>query len=229
VTWGRLYQGIPQSKSGRADGQDTTGFVEGLSTVDTRCSTSRPNAAAVRLSEGESFLEAMTQEAETGVFYHDVATTPEKFKGLAARYNALGGGGAGNQIVDAGGTGSDNTSVWFVTWGEKATHLIHPKGTKAGIDRQDKGEQRVTDTNGNAYYVKEELFRWHLGVAVRDWRYNARIANIDVSDMHRRHGRPLQVHAQGFYKLQGVYATAMRDGSGRSTRTPRSRAARSST
>ena len=214
VAWGRLYQGIPQSKSGRANVTDTTGFVEGLSTVDTRLLDITKNAAALRDSEGRAFLEAMVQEAETGVFYHDIVTTPEKFKGLAARYNATGGGGAGNQIVKAGGAGSDNTSVWFVTWSEMATHLIHPEGTKAGIQREDKGEQRVTDSDGLAYYVKEELFRWHLGVAVRDWRFNARIANIDVSDLIAGTVDIYKFMRQAFYKLQGVYATALRNGDG---------------
>jgi hypothetical protein len=214
VAWGRLYQGIPQSKSGRTTVQDTTGFVEGLSTVDSRLLEIAPNAAALRDSEGRAFLESMVQEVESGFFYHDVTTTPEKFKGMAARYNATGGGGAGNQIVKAGGVGSDNTSIWIVTWSENATHLIHPKGTKAGIDVQDKGEQRVTDSTG-AYYVKEELFRWHLGVAVRDWRYNARVANIDVSNMQAGSVDLYSYLRQAFYKLQGVYATAMRDGSGK--------------
>jgi hypothetical protein len=214
VTWGRLYQGIPQSKSGRTNVLDTTGFVEGLSTIDTRLLDISPNPAATRMAEAESFLESLRQEVETGIFYHDVATTPEKFKGLAARYNASGGGGAGNQIVKAGGAGSDNTSVWFVTWSESATHLIHPKGTKAGIERQDKGEQRVTDASGNAYYVKEELFRWHVGLAVRDWRYNARIANIDVSDLQAGTVDIYKYMRSAFYKLQGVYATAMKNGDG---------------
>jgi hypothetical protein len=214
VTWGRLYQGIPQSKSSRASVTDTTGFVEGLSTVDTRLLDISPNAAAVRMAEGEAFMESLVQEAETGFFYHDTVTTPEKFKGMAARYNASGGSGAGNQIVKAGGAGADNTSVWFITHSEKATHLIHPKGTKAGIDRQDKGEQRVTDAAGNAYYVKEELFRWHLGVAVRDWRYNARIANIDVSDLIAGTVDIYKWMRQAFYKLQGVYATALRNKDG---------------
>ena len=212
VTWGRLYQGIPQSKSGRTMVTDTTGFVEGLSTVDTRLLEISPNAAAVRMAEGEAFLESMRQEAETGFFYHDVLTTPEKFKGMSARYNVRGGGGAGNQVVHGGGSGSDNTSIWFITHGENATHLIHPKGTKAGIHREDMGRQRVTDADSNAYYVKEELFRWHLGVAVRDWRYNARIANIDVSGIGSTDLYALMRSA--FYKLQGVYSTALRNGDG---------------
>ena len=36
VTWGALYKGIPQSKSSNQQVTDTTGFVEGLSQVDTR-------------------------------------------------------------------------------------------------------------------------------------------------------------------------------------------------
>ena len=36
VSWGMLYQGIDQSKSKTAQVEDTTGFVEGLSTIDER-------------------------------------------------------------------------------------------------------------------------------------------------------------------------------------------------
>ena len=210
VTWGRLYQGIPASKSARAMVQDTTGFVEGLSSVDERLLNISKNAAAVRLSEGEAFIEAIAQEIETGFFYHDVATTPEKFKGMAARYNKISGGGAiAKNIIDAGGTGSDNTSVWMVTWSEKATHFIHPEGTQAGLEREDKGAQRVTDANGNAYYIKEELFRQHIGVAVRDWRFNVRICNIDVSDVIAGTVDLYKWMRKGFYQLQSIYSTAL--------------------
>jgi len=201
VTWGMLYQGIPQSKSSTQQVDDSTGFVEGLSTVDTRLLDISPNPAAVRLSEGRAYLEAMAQEVQRGFFYHDTTTTPERFKGLAARYNKLGGGGAGNQIVNAGGVGSDNTSIWFVTHGDSYTTLIHPKGTKAGVTREDKGEQRVTDSSG-VYYVKEELFRQHIGVAVRDWRFNARIANIDVSDVQAGTVDLYKFMRKASYKLQ---------------------------
>ncbi len=214
VAWGRLYQGIPQSKSGRTAVTDTTGFVEGLSTIDERLLDIAKNPAMLRMSEANSFMESLTQEVETGVFYHDVTTTPEKFKGLAARYNTIGGSGAGNQVVNGGGVGSDNTSIWFVSWGENATHLIHPQGTKAGIERQDKGSQRVTDSDGNAYYVKEELFRWHVGLAVRDWRYNARIANIDASNLAAGSVDLYALMRAAVHKMHGTFATAMRNGSG---------------
>lgn len=185
VTWGRLYQGIPQSKSARTQVEDATGFVEGLSTVDKRLLDISPNANATRLQEAESFVESLTQEAENTIFYGNARTTPEKFTGLSFRYGTVSTNSAPNQsssqVIDAGGTGSVNTSAWFVTHGENATTLLYPKGTQAGIAREDKGEQRVLDANNNAYYVMEELFRWHLGIAVRDWRTNARVANIDTT------------------------------------------------
>lgn len=183
VTWGRLYQGIPQSKSGRSQVTDTTGFVEGLSTIDKRLlDMAGDKSAAVRLSEARGFLEAMAQEAEETVFYGDTVTTPEEFKGLNARMNAIGAGTYNNQIIDGGGSGSDNTSIHFVTWSEDYTSLIHPQNTKAGLSREDKGEQRTLDASGNVYYVMEELFRWYLGLSVKDPRGNVRIANIDVSE-----------------------------------------------
>jgi hypothetical protein len=193
---------------------DTTGFVEGLSTVDQRLLDIAKDPGALRMAEGEAFLESMRQEGESQFFYGDTITTPEKIKGMTARYNALTTGNAATNIVDAGGTGSDNTSAWIITWSENATHLIHPGGTKAGIDRQDKGDQRVLDANGAAYYVKEELFRWHLGVAVRDWRLNVRVANIDVSDLIAGTVDIYKYLRQGFYKLPAVYATNMRDMTG---------------
>lgn len=200
--WGSLYKGIPQSKSSVQQVDDTTGFLEARSGVDTRALQLSKNPAALRLGEAMSHLEAMNQEMATGMFYHDTATTPEKFKGLASRFGSIGGGAAGNQIVDGGGTGSDNTSIWMVTWGDHACHLLYPEGTKAGVDRQDKGEQRVTDGNGDAYYVKEETFTWHMGMAVKDWRYVSRVANIDTSLMLAGSVDIYALLRKAFYKLQ---------------------------
>lgn len=185
VAWGQLYQGIAQSKSQYQQVDDTTGFVEALSSVDKRLLDLSKNPAKVRLNEASGFLEAMNQEWATGIFYHNTASTPEKIKGLSARYAAYDNAGvtslAARNVIHAGGAGSDNTSIWFVTWSERATHLIYPEGVAAGLKREDKGEQRVLDGSNNPYFVKEELFTIHTGVSVKDWRYNARVCNIDVS------------------------------------------------
>lgn len=201
VTWGKLYQGIIQSKSTKAQVEDTTGFAESLSTIDQRLLDISKNEGAVRLSEAMSHLEAMNQEIETKFFYGNTATEPSEFMGLAPRYNSLTAPN-GNQIIDAGGTGTDNTSIWFVGFGENQTQLIYPEGTQAGVVRKDMGSQRLIDGNGNPYYGKEEMFTWHVGAAVKDWRYNSRIANIDVSDMQAGTVQLYDFLRKGYYALQ---------------------------
>lgn len=201
VTWGKLYAGIPNSKGRTAQVEDTTGFVEGLSTVDKRLLNLSTNEGAVRLSEAQAYLEAMSNEVGSKVFYGDTASDPEEFMGLAPRFNDLSAANGG-QIIDAGGTGSDNTSIWFVTWGDNQCNLIYPKGTQAGVQREDMGEQRVTDGAGNAYYAKEEKFTWHVGLAVKDWRYVSRVANIDVSDMAAGSVALYDFMRKAYYKLQ---------------------------
>lgn len=204
VAWGALYQGIPQSKSSRQNVEDSTGFIEGMSSVDKRLiDLFGERGRMLRLSEAQAFIEAMTQEMEQSVFYSDTATTPEAFKGLAARYNVIGGGGAGDQVIDAGGTGSDNTSIWGVTWSEGATHLIHPENTSVGVKREDKGEREERDELGNIYYVLREMFTWHIGMSVRDWRYNGRVCNLDMNQVQDGTVNPYDFLRSLYYRLEG--------------------------
>ncbi len=201
VTWGKLYKGIPQGKSDKAQVEDTTGFAEGLSTIDERLLKLSSNEGATRLSEAKGYLQAMSNEMGGKVFYGNTASDPEEFMGFAPRFNDLSAPN-GNQIIDAGGTDSDNTSIWFVSWGEEQCQLLYPKGMQAGVQREDKGSQRVLDTDGNPYYAKEELFTWHVGLAVKDWRYVSRIANIDVSDMGGGSVKLYDFMRKAYYKLQ---------------------------
>lgn len=183
VSWGALYEGVPQSKSQTQQVQDTTGFVESRSTVDERLlDLAGENRNMTRMAEARPHIEAMAQELVTALFYHDPATNARYPKGLAARMGAIATSGAGNQIVDAGGTGSDNTSIWFVTWGGDSFCGIYPQNTMAGIQQIDRGRQRVTDGNGDGYYAEEEDFRAYCGFALKDWRNVSRVANIDVSN-----------------------------------------------
>lgn len=203
VTWGRLYKGTPNDKSQRAQVTDTTGFVEGRSAVDSRLvdELSNGNGPALRLSEAEAFLESMGQEVAEKMFYGNDADQPETFMGLAPRFNDLSATN-GEQIVDAGGTGSDNTSLWFVTWGDTQVTAIYPQGSFMGVQREDRGKQTVQDDVGNRYEAYEEVFRQHVGLSVRDWRYVVRVANIDTSDLKDNSVALYDFLREGFYKLQ---------------------------
>ena len=201
VAWGALYQGIPNGKGHTAQVEDTTGFVEGLSTIDKRLLDLSTNEGAVRLSEAQAYLEAIAQEVQTKMIYGNTASDPEEFLGLAPRFNDLSAANGG-QIIDAGGIGSDNTSIWLVTWGDNQCTALYPKGTAAGVQRDDKGDQRLTDGSGNAYYGKEEMFSQHIGLAVKDWRYVTRVANIDVSAMEAGSVALYDFLRKAYYQLQ---------------------------
>ncbi|WP_179504352.1 MULTISPECIES: major capsid protein [unclassified Sphingomonas] len=206
VSWGALYQGIAQSKGNYSEVKDTTGFVEGLSSVDERLLNLKPKEAAkLRLVEGQGFLESIAQTVESAIWYSDVKVNGKQFHGLAPRYNSL----SNANVVNGGGSGSDNTSIWMVTHGDMQTSIITPENVPASVQREDMGRQRVLDASGNPYYVKEEKFSQHIGLCVKDWRFNGRLANIDVSDVIAGTVAVNPLLRKLYYRLQGRRAYKM--------------------
>lgn len=198
AAWGRMYQGVPRSKGITQQIQDATGFVESSCEVDTRLLKAQPNAAAYRASQAEAHLETIAQEVQRVYFYGDARLEPDKFHGLSPRYSTL----ANPTVVNGGGSGSDNMSMWFVTHGVGKTQLIYPKGTMGGISREDKGEHPAVDVNGNTYFAKIEEFRQHVGLAIGDARWNARICNIDVSAALAGSVNLFGLLRSAYYKMQ---------------------------
>ncbi|WP_164085986.1 major capsid protein [Stenotrophomonas maltophilia] len=201
-TWRMLYQGVQPTKSTTAQVRDATGMIEAWSEIDEKLVRMTGDSAGLRLSEAQAFLEGLNQGVATTMFYGDQATSPAKFTGLAPRFNKIATSGSGAQIVDAGGTGSDNTSIWFVVWGENTVHGLYPKGSKAGIIREDKGKQTKTNADGSILDVVREKFQWDVGVSVRDYRYVSRIANIDVSDVQAGTVKLYDFMRKAYYKLK---------------------------
>ena len=65
----------------------------------------------------KAFLQSMSNEMASTLFYGNEADDAAKFTGLAPRFNDLNAEN-GSQIISAGRqSGSVNTSVWFVVWG----------------------------------------------------------------------------------------------------------------
>ncbi|CAM4093280.1 Bbp17 [Bordetella tumbae] len=181
-TWRKLYGGVQPTRSTTAQVTDNCGMLEAYAEVDKALADLNGNTAAFRLSEDRAHVEGMNQEAARTVIYGNEGTDAAKFTGLAPRYNSL-TAESGENIIDAGGTGSDNTSIWLVTWGENTIHAIYPKGSKAGLNQEDKGQVTIENVDGNGGRMEgyRSHYKWDIGLTVRDWRYGARIANIDVS------------------------------------------------
>ena len=161
VEFRKFYEGVTPSKGQYTQVVDTTGMLEAYSNIDKSLADIANDKDQFRLNESLGFLEAMTQTVEKNLFYGKKATNPAGFDGLATRYGKISStaGSIGNQIIDAGGTGSDNTSIWFITWGDLHTHLIYPKGSQAGISHKDLGEQTQQNSDGSMYQVYRSHFK----------------------------------------------------------------------
>lgn len=182
ATWRLLNYGVQPSKSTTVQVTDSVGMLETYAEVDKSLADLNGNTAEFRLSEDRAFIEAMNQQMAQTLFYGDSSINPQQFMGLSSRYSSKSAGNAQN-IIDAGGTGTDNTSIWLVVWGENTVHGIFPKGQKAGLQMEDKGQQTLKDAAGGQYEGYRTHYKWDNGLALRDWRYVVRIANIDVSDL----------------------------------------------
>lgn len=183
VIWRKLYGGVPPSKSTRAQVDEATGMLEARNEIDVDVANLNGNTAAFRLSEASAFLEAMNETMASTLFYGDTTVNAERFTGLAPRYGAISGAPNANNIIDCGGTGSNNCSIWLMNWGEQTVTGIFPKGSKAGIYHQDLGEIDAFDANNNRFRAIADRWQWKCGIALKDWRYVVRAANINVSDL----------------------------------------------
>ena len=183
-TWRKLYGGVQPTKSTTVQVTDTTGMLEAYAEVDKALADLNGNTAAFRMSEDAAFIEGLNQEVASNLFYGNEGVNPERFTGLAARYNSLSALNAEN-IISAGGSGSDNASIWLVCWGPNTVHGIVPKGSTAGLQYHDKGVVTIENADGSNGRMEayRSHYRWDVGLTLRDWRYVVRIANIDKSNL----------------------------------------------
>lgn len=182
-----LNEGVPRSKSRTAQIDEGAAMLEGNSQVDRKLAIMSGDIGAYRLSESSAFFQAMTHQMATTLFYGNAATSPKQFTGFAPRFDDI-----GDQVIDGGGTGTDNSSIYLIRWGPNVKG-IYPKHTRAGLFHHDVSAHtgmgddgyplgmEVLDADGNPYLGYKDHYEWNCGLAVKDRRDVVRIANIDKS------------------------------------------------
>lgn len=203
-TFRKIYGFVPTEKSETEQVVDTTGMLEAYSVVDVDLVDKAKNSAQFRLNESKAFVEGMAITAQKSIIYGSVAENNGAFDGLAVRYGHLSDDdkNIGYNVVDAGGTGNDLTSIWFITWGENDAALLYPKGSQGGLKHTDDGIMTETDSKGGKRKVYQDHFKHDLGLTVKDWRTTCRIANISKKDLEEGKVEVLNLLRKGYYKVQ---------------------------
>lgn len=184
--WRLLNYGVPQTKGTTVSVTDSCGMLEDYSQVDKRLLALNGHSAGWRMQQDRPHIEGMNQTFASTLFYGNTAVDPEKFLGLAPRFDALSESEAQtatNTITASGSNADVQTSIWLIGWGQNSVHGIYPKGTTAGLMMEDLGEDTSVDSNGLMYQVMRSHFMWDCGLAMPDWRYVVRICNIQVADL----------------------------------------------
>ena len=178
----RLNSGVPNTKSSEAQVDFTCAMLEDFSQVDCKLAALSGDVGAYRMRKAKAHVQGFGIKAARTLFYGDETVNPDEFTGLAHYFSDLSAENADN-IIDGGGTGSDNMSVWLIAWHEDVCHGIYPKGSMAGLSHEDLGKDVVQDSNGNNFTAFRDHWMWDLGLALKDWRYVSRGCNIDVSNL----------------------------------------------
>lgn len=182
-----LNAGVAPTKSTTSQINDACSIYEDRCRIDINVANLNGNAAAYRAMQDKLKMAGFGISLADSLIYGNSATNPLNFNGFAARYFSLGTTWTTSaQMVDAGGTGSDNTSIYLVNWGEGKVAGLYPKGSKGGLQIEDLGIRDImlNTTTGETLRAYETWMQWMCGLAVYDYRNVVRICNIDVSNLN---------------------------------------------
>ena len=180
-TFRRFNSGVGYTKSSSAQLTFGMAMLDAYSQIDKKLADLGGNTAANREKEDIAHMQGLGQQWIATWLYGNAWTSPEQFSGLATYYSSLTAQNGVN-IINAGGTGSSNTSIWILGLGAQTIYEIYPKGTKAGLQFENKGDVvPAYDPSSRRYEAYTSYFSRNGGIAIEDWRYALRIANIDVT------------------------------------------------
>lgn len=183
-SWRSYNMGVPYSKSTTAKARVALGMLADYSQIDRSLLRHSGQGEKYRRSEDLAFLEGMSQTIAQTLIYGNTAVTPAEFMGLAPFYNTINTNTAQNaaNVLSGGGAGSNNTSMYYIGWSPESFFLVYPRGSKAGLNMEDKGDVvPAYDNLGNRFEAFTSYFEQEIGLCPKDWRYGARIPNIDVT------------------------------------------------
>lgn len=216
IYYRKANQAIPASKSTTEERSFSAAHFESKSQIDSKVASrgGMDRIAYNRWNQAQGHIQAHAIEHANLTIYGSPLSSDLKTPGFFDVYSTLSATEeTSKQIIDAGGTGSDNCSILKVHWGERSVFGIYPRGTMAGLKRTDRSQGnkevqiQALDLNGNpgSFWGMEEQFEIDHGLVVKDYRQCARVANIDVSDLKALTGADLiDLMISAHYKIHNL-------------------------
>lgn len=157
-------------------------ILESFAQCDALLADAAPDPMSYRMGRANRHIEGMAQTMATKLIYGNGHTTPEEPTGLAPRMADT----DCNNVVSAGGSGGDTTSIYIVQWGEGKAYMVYPKAhPNTGITHEDLGRKEVDVSTTAGTHSLMMAYRDHFavnyGLAVEDIRCIARVANIEYT------------------------------------------------
>jgi hypothetical protein len=179
----RINQGVLPGNSDKEQQTDVLAEILQYAETDVSLVNGHKDPAAFRFDEDKPQIMAMAQNIQRMAVYGNTVTAPDEFLGMAPRYGQIAGARNARNIFDAGGVGSNNTSIWFVVPDPQVVHFIYNPNDIAGINQMDKGIQTVfpSGQGGAQFEAYQSVYKWTGGMVLRDWRYVVRVCNLDVT------------------------------------------------
>lgn len=189
-TWRTLNSGVSVEAPKTEEVWERIGILESFCETDVEFIDNQTDPTMARMQEARMFIEGMGQNLAKTLIYgatagSSTAQAAEQFQGLATRMPTVDSDG---NVLNAGGTGGDTTSIYIVAWSPEKVFMIYPKNSapNVGITHEDMGKAVVHDVtsaiaNTSQFVAYRDHFIVRAGLVVRDPRCIARLANIEVT------------------------------------------------
>jgi hypothetical protein len=182
----RIYnKGVGKTATQTNVVHDRIAVLSTYSDVDRDMADHSGDVAQTRMSEAISIIKGMGIVQAQTLIYGDPSNEAE-FSGLMYRRNKLllPDGNPDPNVIDAGGTGPNLTSVYMVAVGPDLFHLIYPQSSAGvGVKREDRGvvDVKQADDPTKEYPVYREFFEAQYGLTIRAPDAVKRICNIPAT------------------------------------------------
>lgn len=220
-TYRQYNEGTSPTKGTHVQVEEGMSMMEARTEVDVKLANLGNKRNHLRMIAADQKMRGMRYLQATTFFYGNASVAKATYNGLSVRYNSHTNAGNSDNVLNAGGSGADNTSIWLWASSPETFHTIFPEGSVSGLMQKDLGEDKVQkfDASGNPAGEMQaycDIYNWDFGIALPDWRSVARICNIDVSDLNALTGTQASTAAtnildlmhDAFYRVAEVGAGA---------------------